>query len=109
SGTDDADTSIDLTGSGLPGTYKVFRSSGTEQTVSLGTITGGSHISMTIPAGSIVTITNVPEITPVTPGTALPATLKPVSDANFTSGKNFFIAAQRGFIESLTLQINGGA
>src|SRR6185437_13560723 len=38
SGAADADVSFSIAGSNLPGTYKVFRSSATEQMVSLGTI-----------------------------------------------------------------------
>src|SRR5439155_21887442 len=70
---DAADVTFDLAGSNLPGTYKIFRSSSTEQTAPLGTITGGAHFTLTIPGSSAVTITSAPELTPPTAATAGPA------------------------------------
>src|SRR5215212_5981166 len=97
---DSHDVTFDLSGSGLPGTYRVYRSSSSEQTVSLGTITGGSNFTINAPGLSVITITNVPDPTPVHGG-AIPSTVVFKGTSNFTSGKWLWIDALKGYDQQM--------
>ncbi len=108
SGTDDADVNFALTGSNLPGTYKIFRSSATEQMVSLGTITGGTNFNETIPANSIVTITNAPELPAVTGG-AIAANTPVELTSSFVTQSQFWTNVEKGYDDNLIIEINDGA
>jgi O-glycosyl hydrolase len=103
-----ADVTFDFTGTGLPGTYKVFRSSSKESFVSLGTITGGSKFTMTIPGASIVTITNVPELPAVNLNTAIPTNVQFSAGVSFWAGKPFYIAALKGYDDVMRQLIGEG-
>ena len=103
-----ADVNFALTGSNLPGTYKVFRSSSTENMVSLGTITGGSNFSETIPANSIVTITNAPELPVLTGGGALAANTPVELTNSFVQQNQFWIDDEKGY-SGLQAEIDKGA
>jgi glucuronoarabinoxylan endo-1,4-beta-xylanase len=70
-----ATVTLNLSGSGLPSSYKVYRTSGTENHVQLANVSGGSQVTVTLPAQSIVTLYSGPDLQPVTAtsGGPLPA------------------------------------
>jgi O-glycosyl hydrolase/ankyrin repeat protein len=106
---DSHDVTFNLSGiTGLPGTYNVYRSTSTENAISLGTITGGSSFTINAPGMSVITITNVPDPTPKTGG-AISAGAVFKGIGNFLNGNNFLLAAEKGYNDSLTAQIAGGA
>ncbi len=103
------DITLDLSGGSAPGSYRVYRSSSSENMASLGTITGGSHFTMNVPGLSIVTITNVAEPTVHTAGSAVAADAVEAKTSDFVSQNSFFDNAMKGYNDSLTKQIAGGA
>lgn len=103
------DVTFNLSGAGLPGSYKVFQSSATQQFASLGNIAGGSGFSITVPGMSITTITSMPELTPKTPGTAVPTTAKVVKTHDYVTSNSFFRNSLKGYDDSLAIQVANGA
>jgi O-glycosyl hydrolase/ankyrin repeat protein len=70
-----ADVTLNLSGKGMPGSYKVYRTSSTENAKQLANVAGGSQVRITVPANSIVTLYSGPDLQPVkaSSGGALPA------------------------------------
>ena len=70
-----AELTINLSGSNLPTSYKVYRTTGTENHVQLANVTGGTQIKITLPPESIVTLYSGADLAPVqaTSGGSLPS------------------------------------
>src|SRR5205823_2419242 len=84
-----------------------YRSSATENAVSLGTITGGANFTINAPGSSIITITNVPDAAPKTGG-AIPATVKfQGAPGDFYSGHAIYLNSLKGYT-SLAADIASG-
>ncbi|MGB7159330.1 MAG: glycoside hydrolase, partial [Tepidisphaeraceae bacterium] len=62
----DADVTLNLSGSGLPGSYKQYRTSGTENHAQLANVSGTSQLTVKVPANSIVTLYSGADLAPVT-------------------------------------------
>jgi O-glycosyl hydrolase/ankyrin repeat protein len=102
-----ADVTMNLTGKGMPTSYKAYRTSGSENHVQLANVAGGSQMKITVPANSIVTLYSGPDLQPVkaTSGGALPAR-KGLSDPISTNRLNK--AAVRANIGDLREWISQG-
>jgi hypothetical protein len=92
---DNANATINLSGSGLPSTYKQYRTSGTENHVQLANVNGTNTLNVTLPPNSIVTLYSGPDLqtTPSTSGGSLPAK-QSFSDGALTNSLR--IAAAKG-------------
>jgi O-glycosyl hydrolase len=92
----EANVTLNLSGNGLPTTYKVYRTSGTENHVQLSNITvSGNQVKITLPANSIVTLYSGPDLNNPhsTSGGSLPAKQN-ISDGALTNALR--IAAAKG-------------
>ena len=92
---DNANATINLSGSGLPSTYKQYRTSGTENHVQLANVNGTNTLNVTLPPNSIVTLYSGPDLqtTPATSGGSLPGK-QSFSDGALTNSLR--IAAAKG-------------
>ncbi|MGB7157954.1 MAG: ankyrin repeat domain-containing protein, partial [Tepidisphaeraceae bacterium] len=102
-----ADVTLNLSGSGLPGSYKAYRTSGSENHVQLANVAGGNQVKITLPANSIVTLYSGPDLAPVqaSSGGALPGRQKlhdPVLDKRLNK------AAVRGDLGDLREWLSQG-
>src|SRR5205823_431136 len=99
--------SISLAGSGIPGSFKQYRSSATENAAFIGNVTGGSSVNISLPASSITTLYSGPDFTTKTGG-AMPNVQIPYqwdpSQANALSK-----AALAGDTATVVSLLQGGA
>ncbi len=104
-GTDDANVSFSVSGT-APSSYRMIRSSATENSADLGTVSGGSSFNVTIPANSIVTLFSGPDLTP---GTGTGAQKVPIQ-AIFDSGNasKLASAATQGDLTTVNQRIAAG-
>ncbi|HEV2295893.1 MAG TPA: ankyrin repeat domain-containing protein, partial [Tepidisphaeraceae bacterium] len=103
-----ANATINLSGSGLPGSYKQYRTSETENHVQLTNVAGGSQVKIALPPNSIVTLYSGPDLAPVaaTSGGSLPSKVS-FSDGAITNPLR--IAAAKGDVVKVKELIAAGA
>jgi O-glycosyl hydrolase len=111
-----ADVTINLaSGSGLPASYKQYRSSASENHVQLANVTGGASVKVSLPASSIVTLYSGPELTTpaATSGGPLPGVQRvdvgPYTAYDSARSDALRDAAMRGDLADVQALIAGGA
>jgi O-glycosyl hydrolase/ankyrin repeat protein/protocatechuate 3,4-dioxygenase beta subunit len=105
-GADDATTSFTVKGTSIPSSYRMIRSSATENSVDLGTVSAGSNFSVTIPANSIVTLFSGPDLTPGTGTGAQKVTIQNIFDS--ANASKLSSAATKGDLATVQSRISAG-
>jgi O-glycosyl hydrolase/protocatechuate 3,4-dioxygenase beta subunit len=105
-GTDDANVNFTVKGTSIPSSYRVIRSSATENSVDLGTMSAGASFSVTIPASSIVTLFSGPDITPGSGTGAAKVTIQSIFDSGNAS--KLASAATKGDLATVQSRIAAG-